>query len=349
MRFGIFDHMEQTGASLGELYAERLEMLEEADAAGFWCYHKAEHHLTPLDAAPSSNVFLAAASRHAGYIRLGPLVYLLPFYHPLRLIEEICALDHLTNGRLEMGIGRGISPAEHALWGNDAESARAKSEETLEVVLKGLANPTLTHHGAHWSFEDVPMMARPVQQPHPPIWYPGNIEYAGSHGYNTVVGGRLQAVAAAIARFRELTGDGKATIGVQRHVFLARDGDLARERARAAWTAYHENLTWLWRRQGVETPAGPTAGGDFDRALRAEVVIAGTPGEAREHIRRLRDEAGAEYFVAAIRWGDLTHAEAMESLRLFGMDVMPAFRRKLHLVQGPGSGSGATPRRRGDV
>lgn len=326
MRFGIFDHMEQTGAPLGELYRERLEMLEAADAAGFWCYHKAEHHLTPLDAAPSANVFLAAASQRTSRLRMGPLVYLLPFYHPVRLIEEICSLDHLLQGRLEMGVGRGISPAEHALWGNDADTAREKSEETLDVVLNGLANPTLTHHGRHWSFRDLPMVARPVQQPHPPIWYPGNIEFAGRHGFNTVVGGRIGAAAAAIARYRELTGAAEGpTIGVQRHIFLAGDGDAARERARQAWAAYHRNLTWLWHRQGVETPAGPTAGGDFDRALGAEIVIAGTPAEARDHIQRLHDQAGAEYFVSAIRWGDLRHDESMESLRLFAGEVMPAF------------------------
>ena len=325
MRFGIFDHMEMSGGSLGQLYRERLEMLAAADEAGFWCYHKAEHHLTPLDAAPSANVFLAAASQRTERIRMGPLVYLLPFYHPVRLIEEVCALDHLTEGRLEMGVGRGISPAEHALWGNNAETAREKSEETLAVVLNGLANPTLTHHGSHWHFDDLPMTQAPVQRPHPPIWYPGNIEFAGSHGFNTVVGGRIGMAAASIARYRELTGDAEGgTIGVQRHVLLMRDGDAAKRRAREAWTAYHQNLTWLWRRQGVETPAGPTAGGDFDKALGAEIVIAGTPEEAIDHVRRLRDEAGTEYFVSAIRWGDLGHAEAMETVRLYAEEVIPA-------------------------
>ena len=105
MQFGIFDHMEQRGGGLATLYAERLEMLAYADASGFARYHKAEHHFTVLDAAPSSSVFLAAASQRTRRIRLGALVLLLPFYHPLRLIEEVCALDHLTGGRLDVGIG----------------------------------------------------------------------------------------------------------------------------------------------------------------------------------------------------------------------------------------------------
>lgn len=103
MRFGIFDHMERRDEPPGVQLENRLQMLEFADAAGYWCYHKAEHHFTVLDIAPSSNVFLAAASQRTSNIRFGPMVYLLPFYDPLRLVEEICVLDHLSGGRLEIG------------------------------------------------------------------------------------------------------------------------------------------------------------------------------------------------------------------------------------------------------
>ena len=98
MRFGIFDHMERRAGTVGELYEERLTLLERAEALGFWGYHKAEHHFINLDAAPSSNVFLDAASQRTDRIRFGPLVYLLPFYHPLRRAEEICARDQLCGG-----------------------------------------------------------------------------------------------------------------------------------------------------------------------------------------------------------------------------------------------------------
>ena len=137
MRFGIFDHMEFRSGSLAELYEERLRMLEFADEAGFWCYHKAAHHFIPLDAAPSGTVFLAAASQRTKRIRLGSLVLLLPFYEPLRLIEEVCMLDHLSNGRLEIGIGKGISPAEHSLWGEDPETARDRFEEAFAILRTG--------------------------------------------------------------------------------------------------------------------------------------------------------------------------------------------------------------------
>src|SRR5262245_3999022 len=101
MEFGIFDWIDENRPqALADIYEQRLRMLEYADEAGFWCYHVAEHHGTPLGMAPSPSLFLAAAAQRTRRLRLGPLVYLLPLYNPLRHIEEICMLDHLTRGRL---------------------------------------------------------------------------------------------------------------------------------------------------------------------------------------------------------------------------------------------------------
>src|SRR5438132_2929835 len=115
--FGLFDWIDRRDAPLADLYEERLQLLEAADAAGFFCYHLAEHHATPLGMAPSPGMFLAAAAQRTRRIRLGPLVYLLPLYEPLRLLEEICMLDHLSRGRLEIGVGRGVSPYEVSYFG----------------------------------------------------------------------------------------------------------------------------------------------------------------------------------------------------------------------------------------
>ena len=84
--FGLFDWIDRGKAPLHQLYEERLQLLEAADAAGFFGYHLAEHHATPLGMAPSPALFLTAAVQRTRRIRLGPLVYLLPLYHPLRLI-----------------------------------------------------------------------------------------------------------------------------------------------------------------------------------------------------------------------------------------------------------------------
>ena len=111
LQFGIFDHIEPVpGQPLAQIYRERLRLLERYDIAGFYAYHLAEHHTPAVHSlAPSQNVFLAAASQRTRRLRLAPCVYVLPLHHPLRLIEETCMLDHLSEGRLEIGVGRGAS------------------------------------------------------------------------------------------------------------------------------------------------------------------------------------------------------------------------------------------------
>ncbi len=138
--FGLFDWIDRGKAPLHQLYEERLQFLEAADALGFFCYHLAEHHATPLGMAPSPALFLAAAAQRTKRIRLGPLVYLLPLYNPLRLVEEVCMLDQLSGGRLELGVGRGVSPYELAYFGVDADGTRPIFDEALAVLIAGLTN-----------------------------------------------------------------------------------------------------------------------------------------------------------------------------------------------------------------
>ncbi|MBT6277717.1 MAG: LLM class flavin-dependent oxidoreductase, partial [Chromatiales bacterium] len=194
--------MERRNAPLSQLYEERLQLLEVADRAGFWGYHKAEHHFIDLDAAPSSNLFLAAASQRTSNIRFGPLVYLLPFYHPLRLIEEVCALDHLCGGRLEIGVGKGISPPEHRLWGLDPERARSQFEEGFRILREGLASERIDFVGEHYQFHDTPSPMVPHEGRVPAFWYPGNVAYAGRYRLNTVASGPVSSLAQASKDYR---------------------------------------------------------------------------------------------------------------------------------------------------
>src|ERR1700752_3511195 len=112
MHFGVFDHLDRDGSPLAAFYEDRLKLIELYDQLGFYAYHLAEHHATPLGMATSPMIFLSAIAQRTRQLRFGPLVLALPLYHPLRVAEEICMLDQLSNGRLEMGFGRGSSPIE---------------------------------------------------------------------------------------------------------------------------------------------------------------------------------------------------------------------------------------------
>jgi alkanesulfonate monooxygenase SsuD/methylene tetrahydromethanopterin reductase-like flavin-dependent oxidoreductase (luciferase family) len=138
LQFGVFDHI--------RLYRERLLQLERFDTTGFYAYHLAEHHTPAVHSlAPSQNVFLAAASPRTQRLRLAPCIYVLPLHHPLRLIEEICMLDHLSDGRLDVGVGRG-GVLEAYFWGSEAdvEGNQRRYQETLAILKQGLSHDELT-------------------------------------------------------------------------------------------------------------------------------------------------------------------------------------------------------------
>ena len=143
MKFGVFDHVDDSGLPLAEHLEARIRMAEAYDAHGFHCYHVAEHHGTPLGLAPSPGILFAALSQRTTRLRFGPLVYLLPIYNALRLVEEVAMLDALSNGRFQLGVGRGVSPIELGFLGLDMAEQRARFDEALEVLRRGLSSEVL--------------------------------------------------------------------------------------------------------------------------------------------------------------------------------------------------------------
>ena len=112
---GSFDDIDRGGRELEQLYEDRLSLVETYERLGYHGYFVAEHHATPLGMAPSPGIFLSAVAQRTQRIRLGPLVYLLPLYNPLRLIWEIWMLDELSKGRFQLGVGRGIRTSSSAI------------------------------------------------------------------------------------------------------------------------------------------------------------------------------------------------------------------------------------------
>src|SRR5207237_8246730 len=157
MEFGIFDHLDRYGGPLADYYEDRLRIAEAYDRAGFYAYHLAEHHSTPLGMAPSPSVFLASIAQRTKTLRFGPLVWAMPLHHPLRLIEEICMVDHLSGGRLEIGFGRGSSNTEISFYGQDPAKSQEIYTEAREVILRGLTQKQLTFVGKDLDYKDIPM------------------------------------------------------------------------------------------------------------------------------------------------------------------------------------------------
>ena len=144
MEFGVFDHLDLGGRPHERFYRERLEIVEAYERAGFYSYHVAEHHLTPLGMAPSPSVFLAAVAQRTKRLRFGPMVYVAPLYHRLRLLEEICMLDQMSGGRLELAFGRGALGAEVRFFDVDPAQSEKAFQEIVGFVLLDRANHTVS-------------------------------------------------------------------------------------------------------------------------------------------------------------------------------------------------------------
>ncbi len=343
MKFGLFDHVDRSDRPLARLFDERLEYVKAADELGYYCYHVSEHHATPLNMAPAPGVYLGAVARATRRIRLGPLVYLLPLYSPLRMIEEIWVLDHLSHGRLDVGVGRGVSPFELNYHKVDPETSRAVFMDALEAIEAGLTHDRLNHHGPHFSSEGVPLELRPLQRPHPPIWYassnPPGSAWGGRKGYDYVTLGATAPAKDCIDAFKAALGPpsaaiaaredfaGGPAIGILRHVVIADSMAEAKRIAEPAYDFWYANLTKLEREAGGERRISRSMFATMAEAAEKGSLVLGSVDEVRAAIARQIEELGINYMILGFYFGTLAHEHAMRSLSQFATEIMPALER----------------------
>jgi alkanesulfonate monooxygenase SsuD/methylene tetrahydromethanopterin reductase-like flavin-dependent oxidoreductase (luciferase family) len=336
--FAIWDHFERRpGLAPDEQYRQKIDLLREAERLGFSAYHLAEHHLSPLDLAPSPNVFLSALAQATTRLRIASMVHILPLYHPVRLVQELCMLDNLSAGRLDIGVGRGIRSVEHEWFGLSDADARQRSDETLAILVKAMTSGNLAFQGAFYQIPDAPMDLLPMQRPYPPLWYAGGTDFAGRHHLNF-----LTRTADEVARYWDLRDEHRDAdglfnqhlhtplAGITRHM-VVRDTDAeAVAVARRAWPVFQRN----WDATSLRMPGARFARAridEFDAVLAQNTnLLVGSPRTVRNFLiaslEHLKDQPSF-YFAPAMQWGDLTFEESLESMQLFASEVMPAFMR----------------------
>jgi len=337
MQFGIFDHLDESGLPLTQHYEERLKLIELYDRAGFYAYHLAEHHNTPLGYAPSPSLFLAAVAQRTKQLKFGPMVYLLPLYHPLRLIDEVCMLDQMSGGRFLYGVGRGISPVEVGFYGIDFETGTRQFREAFEVTRIGLTSDELTFHGEFYDFDHVPIVLKPVQKPYPSLWYgigrPESIGWAAEHGANIVARRPPQQVRGIVEQYRaEWAKLGRPEselplMGVNRHIVVAESEAEAREIGARGYEPWRRHMGLLWHRYGVPFPLEAALPEDFRLVLERGDAVAGTPAMVRDFIADEVAATGINYYVCDFAFGSISPDDARRSTELFAAEVMPAFAR----------------------
>jgi alkanesulfonate monooxygenase SsuD/methylene tetrahydromethanopterin reductase-like flavin-dependent oxidoreductase (luciferase family) len=337
MKFGLFDWVEASDKrSPAEVYSHKLALSEAADRAGLHSYLLAEHQGTPLSIDASPSVLLSAMIQRTQSLRVGALTFCLPWYDAYRFYSEVCMLDQLSGGRLELGVGRGVSPIESQIFGmQNIEHSREKYRETLDVFFAACANDTLTYSGKYYQYKDVELHVKPVQKPYPPLWFPSSnkdsVEFTARHGYHTAFLGPLAQCKPHFDLYRKIWQEHRGDPGRHnahvaepflaktQHLVIAEHDAEAEEiglRAYGEWASHIHHLTRKLGRPDVHKN-DPYA---EDSAHR---LITGSPRVALDKLEEMLSVTTANYLLCVFSFGDMAPAHAMRSLELFTREVMP--------------------------
>jgi alkanesulfonate monooxygenase SsuD/methylene tetrahydromethanopterin reductase-like flavin-dependent oxidoreductase (luciferase family) len=342
-------------------YEEHLTAWEAMDRLGYDGVGFNEHHTSPYGLMNSPNLLAASAAQRTRRLRL--LIYgnLLPLHDPLRLAEELAMLDCLSNGRVVSGFARGI-PREHNVYRVPLRDSRARFEEAWEIIRRAWTEESFSYTGKFWSYADVAIWPRPVQQPHPPVWVPvtgskETIEWAGRHDIPITPGlvptrGLREDIIRYYARCLAQHGH-RLTPG---HLIIQASAYVAESKAQAVreagpYTLYfnqtlfsHGNVSDA----GLQRDAGYLSSGSFDyvrpenmRAVSgdrerfrgmtladverdAEQMAWGTADEVTERIIDAANHAGAGTVLINMNRGAMPQEMFMEQVQRFGSKVLPA-------------------------
>jgi alkanesulfonate monooxygenase SsuD/methylene tetrahydromethanopterin reductase-like flavin-dependent oxidoreductase (luciferase family) len=347
-------------------YREHLEAWAEMETLGFDGIGFNEHHTSPYGLMTSPNIMAAAASQRLSRMKI--LIYgnLLPIHEPLRLAEELAMLDCLSGGRLISGVARGI-PREYKAYNVNLADSRARFEEAWEIIKLAWTEEVFSFTGKFWTYRDVAIWPRPVQQPHPPVWVPvttsqESLEWAARENAPITPGavGTLAArqdmvryYGACLAKNgRTFTPDHIVTPA---NVYIADSREQAIEEAgpyilyffhtlfshgnlynvagqRDAGYVKEEGLVWL-RPENREAFLKALQG--FRRMTKDDLktndrLCWGSPAQVRDALLDLAESLGSNRLLIQFNQGAMPQAMFLEQIRRFAQDVLPELKR--HVV-----------------
>ncbi len=342
MQFGVFDIFQvMPDVPAERVYAERLRDAELIDRLDLDYYFVAERHFLPLYRTPAPGVWLGAVAARTRRVRLGVLAYTLPLHNPVLLAEEISVLDHLSRGRLEVGIGLGHRPQELASLGIDPARRQALFLETLVLMRRAWQGEPFDHPGIAFRFREL-YVEPPYQRPHPPLWYAGTdpeaARWAGRNGLSLAVGFRplsqLQATCDAWRAGQAEASSSPARLALMRSLYVAESDAQARR-----------EIVADLRRLGQLFPASPAeatsslqqlrstseAENALDRLLANEALIAGSPEACAQAIVQAARTLGLDAFLANPYLSGVEPKRVERTLRLLATAVRPCVEATLRV------------------
>ncbi len=352
MRFGIYAEIQNPpGKPHAQMIWEIMCQIEHADQAGFDVYSVIDHHFFEkfsLSANPLA--MFAAAAQRTSRIRFRTALHTLPLENPLRLAGQIAEADILTNGRLECGLGRGhawlYGPSNVAL-----EESRPRFEEAIAILLAAWTRERFSHHGRFYDFDDVSVVPKPQQKPHPRLFTGGTSDStyktAGDRGWGIFVPPLLpwkvlegplnlykQACAASghhpdIVYIRPVyIGDDDKQVRTEveqalRNFLAFNASPVASLQAPAKKEELRAKGYGFYASGALESLAALT----YEQIVDQEIGFIGTPAKIIAQIRELESKGGIGELAIVSNFGGLEHWKSIKTQELFAAEVMPAFRR----------------------
>jgi alkanesulfonate monooxygenase SsuD/methylene tetrahydromethanopterin reductase-like flavin-dependent oxidoreductase (luciferase family) len=346
MKFAHMSHIwRKPGMSHAERYAQLWRELELCDRIGYDYGFAVEHHVDPVESlSPSPPLYVAAAAAHTARLRVGAMGWVVPLYDPLRIVEEVVALDNLTEGRLEVGLVSGAVPDHFIPYRGDFATRRERGIEGYELLKTACAHPDgFSFKGPFHEYADVALQMGPVQQPHPPVWFetrhPPTLAYLADEGIHT---GYLHYVPrdemaelyrAYLERWQAAGHPQKPNINYWILVYVDETDDRAWEIAGPSWVQTYTETARIERLIENRVRRGELAGAELLRHFtdppymrEHRIGLIGSPDTVAEMLRDFASEGLFNTLLGEFNFGFLTEEQVMRSIRLFGEEVIPRLR-----------------------
>jgi len=346
MDFGLFVEFPcRDGMSEREAFSECFALVDEAEAHGVASVWLAEYHFAQISVLSSPMMVASAIAARTQRIRIGLAVVLLPLGHPIHIAEDIATLDHISQGRVEFGVGRGTFPDTHDGFNSPFAESRERFDEYLEVILKAWTTERFSFSGKHYRCEDLYVRPKPVQTPHPPIRIGVTSEvtfpHVGRMGYPIIINPSrvfaLTELGPYIQQYRQAWHEaghaGMPQVGLRVPLYVAETAERAysepKESTMASMHGLGERVARSASRPGTtgdwDAQAEHLRNMNYDDWLRDKVVY-GTPDKVVPRLQQLRDELGLTQLLYEVNLGrQLPYELQLNNLRLINEQVIPQF------------------------
>ena len=345
MDFALFSHIPWPEEHTPQgLYSDLIEQAVVGEELGYKAIWLAEHHFTRYGLGASSLVLASNIAARTECIRLGTAVLIPPLHHPVRLAEDTATLDVLSNGRLDIGFGRGAAASEYVNFGVDHAESQARYRETIEMMESLWTVRDYSFAGDYYTASNLNLVPQPLQKPHPPVYVAAtrsaeSLDFVASSGRKLIIGVVLNTTDAVdlLARYLDISNQAgnpasPADVPVFRYFYVAESEEQAHRDAREALNWTLDINTWR-----TEFPVGSEVYQRLDDYRRTRTkfpptyeylaenrAFIGTPDQCAAKIQGLYD-AGVRYFGCNFAFGGLPQAKQLKSMELFANEVMPRF------------------------